>query len=328
MEQALARNSVPAETAYRLAWTALCAGACGALGVLAASGMSIDPATLLPFAMMLSLLFAAHFIYRHHRPSEALSLITGALALMIGCALFAGIIANAGLRLRYPLIDADLARADLTLGIDTPAVVLAFAARPWLGAMMGLAYSSIFPLALVTAIGLGTKRRVDRAWEFAWAFGGGIVIAATVSVFAPALGNIAHSGLGRLAGAQLPEGAGVYHLGAVSAYRGGSNLLLDMRKLEGVVTFPSFHMIMAMAVAHALRGTRLAWAVYGWCVLVAVSTIPVGGHYVIDLIGGAALWAACILLARRLAGEAPAARSGAVLATWAAWPSFRTRRTG
>lgn len=120
-------------------------------------------------------------------------------------------------------------------------------------------------------------------------------------MFYPAIGNIAHSGLGWLAGAGLPSGSGIYHLEAVTAYREGTGVLLDIRKLEGVVTFPSFHMIMALAVAYGFRTTRwLAWPMAGWCALVAVSTVPIGGHYVVDLIGGTALWCACLALARRV----------------------------
>ena len=284
---------------YRLAWTAVVIGAMAAPVVLLASGMVISLGALVPYGALLGLLVASHFIYTLRRPNEVISLVTGSAALMIAAALLAGIIANAGLRLRYPLVDGPLARFDLAMGIDTPAVVLAIADRPWLADLLGRAYVSVFPLAFATAIWLSVRREKRLLWELTLGFAAGIVGAAIVSVFFPALGNIAHAGLQDLAGTRLPQGSGVYFLEAVHRYRDGSDPLLDVRKLEGVVCFPSFHAVMAVAVAYALRTTRwLAWPMGCWCALVVVSTVPNGGHYVGDLLGGAMLWIATLALAR------------------------------
>jgi membrane-associated phospholipid phosphatase len=283
---------------YRLTWAAVILGSIAAPAVLIASGMVVAFASLAPYGALLGLLLACHYVYSLRRPNEAISLVTGGAALMIAAALLAGIVANAGLRLRYPLIDGSLARADLALGIDTPALVLAVAAHPWLAELLGQAYVSIFPLAFATAIWLSLRRQKKLLWELTLGFAGGIVGAAIVSVFFPALGNIAHAGLRGLAGTRLTEGSGVYFLDAVSRYRDGTDPLLDASKLEGVVCFPSFHMVMAAAVAYAFRTTRwLALPVACWCALVVVSTVPNGGHYVVDLIAGFLLWIATLALA-------------------------------
>jgi membrane-associated phospholipid phosphatase len=285
---------------YRLTWIAVMLGALGALAVLHATGMVIELPALLPYGALLGFLLAGHYIYSKRRPSDVLSLVTGSIGLMIAASLLAGIIANAGLRLRYPLIDDVLAHADRTMGIDTPALVLAIAKKPWFAELLGWAYVSIFPLSFATAIWLACRRRAELVWEFTMAFSVGIVCAAAISIFIPALGNVAHAGLGQLAGTRLPGGSGVYHLSAVNLYRDGTDPLLDIRKLQGVVTFPSFHMIMALAVAYGCRTTRwLAWPMCVWCALVVVSTVPIGGHYVIDLLGGTALWLAFLALGSR-----------------------------
>jgi membrane-associated phospholipid phosphatase len=66
---------------------------------------------------------------------------------------------------------------------------------------------------------------------------------------------------------------------------------VDSRHLQGVVTFPSFHAIMALLTAYALHDIRIlspfAWL---WSGLVVLSTIPIGGHYAVDLLAGGVVW--------------------------------------
>jgi membrane-associated phospholipid phosphatase len=284
---------------YRWACLFLAPGLLASCMVLIGAGMTVTAPPLLGFLLLVALLFWAHRAYSGQRDDPRLALMTGALAIMIASAVFAGIVANAGLRLRYPLFDQHLAAVDRFFGIDTPALVIWTAERPMLSGLLGWAYSSIFPLAFATAIWMGLRQRQQRVWELALGFAACIELAAIISVFTPALGNIVNAGLGKLAGHGLPVGAGVYHLHAVAAYRDGSGSVLDARQLEGVVTFPSFHMVMAIIVAYAFRGTGLIGRlIAAWCVLVAVSTVPIGGHYVVDLAGGGLLWLGAMALAR------------------------------
>jgi membrane-associated phospholipid phosphatase len=299
--------------AYRIGWLALLLGLGGAIAVLRASGMYIDTIALVAwdgFPLLLAILLLLHIIYAKYRRVPVVALTTGSFFLMIGSALLAGIIANAGMRLRYPLIDAQLAMADHALGIDAAAITLSIAQQPWFAQLLGIAYGSIFPLALVTAVMLAIRGRVARLGELTLGFGGGIVTAAITSVFYPALGSSSHAGLASLSGAALPAGSGIYHLHAVAAYRDGRDPLLDLHKLEGVVTFPSFHMVMALAVAYAFRSSgAMGWAVSIWCALVAISTVPIGGHYVIDLVAGTALWGGFCWLSRERCVVSPQPQS-------------------
>lgn len=303
----------PGSGHYRLAWLSLVGGAISACVVLLATGMRIAPGPLLAYAALLGLLLGAHHLYRHWRRDEKLALVTGALALMIAAALLAGVTSHAGLRLRYPLFDASLAAGDRLIGIDTPKVVLWVAESPALVWLLGLAYSSVFPLAFITAIWLGFRSEAMRLWELVLGFAASIQIASAMSVFMPAIGNIAHAKLDHLAGTLLPDGAGVYFLPAFRYYRDGADVILDASRFSGVVEFPSFHMVMAIVVAYAFRGTGIFGLVAAiWCGLVGISTVPIGGHYVVDLAAGALLWLGVMALARvpwpegrRLAAAAP-----------------------
>jgi membrane-associated phospholipid phosphatase len=285
--------------ARRLGWATALLGAPCAMAVLAASGMRIVPDSLLALLATLILLGAIHLVYSRFRAHLRIELASGVLAMMMATAMTAGIVSNAGLRLHRPLIDGLLSRADHAIGIDTPALVRAFVGQPILGEVLNLAYLSAFPLVFVAAFGLALCGRADRTWEIGWGFSACILVSSLVAAFYPAIGNIPYAHLEGLAGHGLPAGAGTFYVAAFHALYDGQGGWLDMRQLEGVVTFPSFHVVMGIIVAWAFRRTGiLGWVAAIWCALVAISTIPIGGHYVVDLIGGTALWAACMRAAR------------------------------
>jgi len=59
---------------------------------------------------------------------------------------------------------------------------------------------------------------------------------------------------------------------------------------------------MALMTPYALRGLPgLSAPAWCWGAPVIVSTIPIGGHYAIDFLAGAAIWAAIVLAASRFA---------------------------
>jgi membrane-associated phospholipid phosphatase len=125
-------------------------------------------------------------------------------------------------------------------------------------------------------------------------------VVALVSIAAPAVGAMAHLGLLDLQGAGLPSGAGVYHLDAFARYHAGTDPVVRLSEMSGLVTFPSFHTVLALLATQALAETRWRWIGVAWTAVVIVSTIPIGGHYVTDLAAGFAIWAGCARLARRV----------------------------
>jgi membrane-associated phospholipid phosphatase len=69
------------------------------------------------------------------------------------------------------------------------------------------------------------------------------------------------------------------------------------------VTFPSYHAVLAIITSFAVRGVRhVSWPVALLNVAVVVSTIPEGGHYLVDVVAGAAIAMVSILLIGDLVG--------------------------
>jgi membrane-associated phospholipid phosphatase len=114
--------------------------------------------------------------------------------------------------------------------------------------------------------------------------------ACVIAGLLPAVGAYVHHAPAQAIRDMIAADAGVWHLQHYEALRAGAFRVFELRHTEGIITFPSFHTACALLVPLALRGmgvvTALAWA---FAATVMVSTVPIGGHYLIDVIAGAAM---------------------------------------
>jgi membrane-associated phospholipid phosphatase len=117
-----------------------------------------------------------------------------------------------------------------------------------------------------------------------------LMITILISIFVPAIGCYQLLGL---TPADVPNvNVTAFLLGQhdIPAVRDGSLRHLELLKLAGIVTFPSFHTASAVLFAWAFAPVRL----FGPMALVTnalmiASTPVVGGHYLIDVVAGAGL---------------------------------------
>jgi hypothetical protein len=73
----------------------------------------------------------------------------------------------------------------------------------------------------------------------------------------------------------------------VLALRNGSLTIIDARALDGIISFPSLHAAVAILIPYHLRWSKpLLWLGAGLNVLMLVSAIPCGNHYLTDVLGG------------------------------------------
>lgn len=281
--------------AANLGWCIIAFAAPAAFLLLIITGMRLTASGLLPLGLSFALLVAVNIRYSRFAPNLRISLAAGTLAMVIGGGTIAGIISHIGLRLQRPLIDAWLLKLDQSVLIDTPVLVVAFGGRPMLVEILNVAYASAVPLCVATIIYQSVIGQAVRAWEAAATFSFCIIFASIAGAMFPAIGNIAHAGINPIK-AGLPGGAGIYHLSVFDALYNGQAKTFDIRQLTGIVTFPSFHLVMALIPVWSVReSTLVALPTAAWGLLVAFSTVPIGGHYVVDLIAGLALWGGAVI---------------------------------
>jgi membrane-associated phospholipid phosphatase len=201
------------------------------------------------------------------------------------------ILSMVGTMFRFPFIDRWLAAADAALGLTTADVVSLVVAVPSAAELLYCIYFLSVALLFLTAFGLAVLGRAERLWEFCATYAFCLAVATICSLVLPAAGAFEYLGLERVYGHQLPPGSGVYSLEVLHAIRNSSRMVINPMELYGLVTFPSFHTAMALMTAAAWRDDRyLRWPMFIWNALVILSTLPIGGHYLVDVIAGALTW--------------------------------------
>ena len=207
----------------------------------------------------------------------------------------------------FPLLDQRLAAVDAAcFGFDWDTAAAWVRARPWLDDALQAAYGTIYwQGAVVLALGSLT-RTGERNGEALWLFAVSLAITIAVFCFTPVLGKLGNVGDGQIV--------------AMTAIRGGQLTVFTYDNVQGIIGFPSFHTTLAIILTYCAR--RQLWVLALAAPLNAVMLIgvpTVGGHYLTDLVGGAAVAGIAILIVRRLRGEALMPRvarsaSGAVAA--------------
>lgn len=259
--------------------------------------------SLLVAIAVFGFLVAVYIVYGRWRASPRLSNLCGALAAMTWSAAMAGIISLVGLRYRLPLIDDHLARMDRAVGLDLPAIVAWTANNPFWSRLLAIAYDSSFPVLFGLTALLAFIRRYDQLWLLAFVFAATIVASTSISVVLPARGAFAFFEYSAEILDRLPPGAGVYHLQKFDYYRDSASPMISFASLQGVVTFPSFHCCLALMTIFATRSLSWLFPIsLTWNGLVIVSTLPMGGHYAIDLTAGFLLWLGITVAAITMSG--------------------------
>jgi hypothetical protein len=253
--------------------------------------VTVDHTSFLVALVVLGFLLSVYIVYARWRGSPRLSNLSGVLAAMSWSGAMAGIISLVGLRYHTPMIDANLAAWDRAAGIAVPSMVAWAADHPHWSHLLTIAYESSFPVLFGLVVLLAFTRRFDQLWVLAFVFAATIVASTSISVLLPAKGAFAFFDYPTSLLDRLPRGAGTYHLEKFDYFRDNATPVLSFASLQGVVTFPSFHCCLALMTIFATKGLRGLFPIsLGWNALVLVSTIPIGGHYVIDLPAGALLW--------------------------------------
>jgi membrane-associated phospholipid phosphatase len=266
---------------------------------MALTGFSIDPLNaLLPLGIP-AVYTAAAYYKAHKRDPKVIFILgsTGQLLLVpVIMTPMTYIAASAGL----PLQDAHLAALDRALGFNWSAYYDLISAHPTWVAVAMLAYTMIgWPLFGVP-IALGLTRRYRRLQEFTLAFALALIVTTAITALVPAVGIYDAHSFTRSDAAFASESY-LQHLHDFPLLRDGGLRHLELTKLTGIVTFPSFHAAAAAVYLWAL------WSVW-WMRPIALlanggmllATPFIGGHYFIDVFAGIAVAVAAIAAAQAI----------------------------
>jgi hypothetical protein len=191
--------------------------------------------------------------------------------------------------LRLPLADAAFLRFDRKLGFDWLYWFSAVKRHPLLLVAFEFSYNTLIYQGVYFATLFAVLRNRERLREVFWIVFVACALTTLLSAIFPAYGTFDAFRLGDIDG----------YLGDMKRLREGTDLHFQLSQLTGVISFPSFHTVMALVYIYAFRGTGLIGGFIAVLNLVMLPSIPfLGGHYLVDILAGAAVALASILLVR------------------------------
>lgn len=194
------------------------------------------------------------------------------------------------MQLPFGLADDQLAAMDAALGFDWPKMIASIDGRPWLAGVLNYTYTAFTPQLILSPLLLALGRNPSRAYKMLTCYGAIVLLASIVSITVPAVGTFATTGM-------QPKNINIQYaldfVGPLRALKSGGIFVFRPFELAGIISFPSVHAAVAVLCARAWWHNRiLRYPVLALNVLMAISAIPNGGHYLVDVIAGigVAVW--------------------------------------
>jgi hypothetical protein len=248
---------------------------------------------------------ALGFFYVRWRPEERLADLAHSAARLLVFFAAMGVLSYLVATTGRPVTDDLLARADRALGFDWLSWFAFVQQRPTLHRVLHLAYMSALPqIAIITAyLALtGQKRRNS---ELFWTLAISLLIIVPISGLLPAFNASVYYDVSGFR----------QHMPDFIALRTARLEQLDLSRLQGLISFPSFHTTLAVLFPYVARGrpvALLAAVLVNSAMIVAIPTE--GSHYLVDVLAGAAVAFAAIVATARIEALLERRRSQPALA--------------
>ena len=239
------------------------------------------------------LLFLSLYYHRHEGESLVVCMVT---LLQVGCFTTAvSLLMYQTTMFNFPLNDHWLQAIDAWFGYSPTRFVNFIRSMPQVDFWLSWAYLFIVPQTMIAILAVAFSNQRRRLERFVTQFMVGTFLCTVIAAFWPAASPLYSQGF---APADWQES----FISHFNALRSGDPFVFSWKKTEGLVTFPSFHTAWAIFLIVVWREhTRwvfLPMAVIN--VLIVLSTLTTGAHYLFDVFGGCALAGGCIWLSERV----------------------------
>jgi membrane-associated phospholipid phosphatase len=297
-------NAFTAWRLFQLNWIPI-----AAMGFVVLLGGALSGFSIEPFALGITLAIAATlalipYLYAFAKGDQAdpkLIFPLGALSQLLLIATIMGPLTYVATVTNWPLQDRTFLAIDRAMGMDPAMIAQYVNDHDWLGGLLVRSYTLIKIILLAIPLVLALTSRFVRLQVFVLAFSLTLIMTLLISTFTPAVGT--YYGLGVDPAQYTSLDATMYQaqLRDMLALRDGSLRHLELFKITGIVSFPSFHAASAVLYVWALWPVRyVGGAAVVLNLLMMASTPVIGAHYMIDVFGGVALAVIGIWLAKYL----------------------------
>lgn len=235
------------------------------------------------------ILISISIIYRLSGRSKPLSEMSYYAALWVLLTAVGGVFTYIFATLNRPLLDVEFAKIDLAMGFHWLRFYAFVQSHHLVGTLLTIAYYSSLVQIFFSIIFLSHIGRDDRNDELWWTSLIALVLTSVLSGLFPAGGTLFYYSIGLDNAVHLPH---------FLALRDGRLTELVLGDLKGIVTFPSYHTVMALLLIYVYRKLPIFPWIVALNILMLISTPINGGHYLVDMIGGAAVAALSIVLTK------------------------------
>ena len=301
--------TTPLRTSDSAAWASIALLGLGVIFAQMATPVPIAARSLQTLAIASAALGGAAYFYRNVRIRENFAVMCIALMQVLLFSALGSILSYLLARNGGALWDSTFTNWDRALGLDWLGFVRAVDRHGWLVTALRLAYASLIPQIIVLVLVLGFTNRLEKLRAVML----GAILCGTICVLAspffPAVSNYVHLGLTAADFRHVDPWAGYIHLADFNGLREGTMNQLDLSKMQGIITFPSYHAGLSAVTLWGFWTSGVRWLKWTGPI-VALGTIvatPVdGGHYFVDVLAGIAIAIVSILVAWRAVRWAPA----------------------
>jgi membrane-associated phospholipid phosphatase len=245
------------------------------------------------FKSVLPILVVAGYCHwaRHYKLREGTLLVAWA-CLLINILFFPSYVAA---RTAEPFHDAFLAHVDQIFGVNVGLLFGWMQSHPHVDEFFIRCYGLLGIMVFAAAVVPAMAGKLKASKEFLITTLVAAIFAAVVFAVFPALGPWTAYGF-------RPHPNQLWYVQELDSLRQSGPVTVHPESSCGLITFPSFH------VALAVLATRALWC-FRWvrpvalltCLLICISTMTTGWHYLSDGIGGVLTVALSVLLVRRVA---------------------------
>jgi hypothetical protein len=259
-------------------------------------GISIRWSAALLQLLTLGLLLGVWLVYvltpsRRHKVMFADAVL--AMLLLATFTNIAGAAQYPAVALGFPEVDRWLAASDAALGIHVPTLTAWTGSHPIVARVLIFSYFSLLPQFALPILTFGIFYRDRKGlWEYIFHFHFCLAVTLLGVALLPAACAFSYYGFESL----IDQTHFIDHF---TRLRSGAFTELRVNDIEGMISFPSFHVAGGLMVTWAFRGHRRWFAALAVLnTLLIASTVLTGAHYGIDVVATVVLFAGSVLLWR------------------------------
>jgi hypothetical protein len=266
------------------------------------------------------LLSGIHIVYRvlrHAPPLAELALYAG---LWVAFTATGCILTYLAAAVGRPLADQVFTSIDASIGFDWVAWANLVRAHPALAGLLRVAYGSLMPQIVCSLVIFSFARATGRNAELLMGAIVALLITCSLSVLLPALGPWPHFGSSNRSAGDLA------YLSDVMTLRQSTPASFSLPRMQGIVCFPSYHTVLAILLVYVHRGLRWSFPLLLVLNGLMLFSIPSeGGHYLADMLGGAATAVCAIAITGWVLAQlaAPATTAAGIRIERRILPSYR-----